>query len=199
MSIPRSPFLGNGRMQPFVHLVCSGYIWHRSIRAVGHQISLILLMWSWIYSLCSFRYVLFSSFCAILCFWVLVLVRFLLVHRDVVWTLSCFSLTANVFHGILCFALSLVGMHSAAASIWVLTKFSYYSEWGIWEHQQYSTKKWPCVFFSCEFMYAYIYIYIYMCVCVCVFNKPPLHMQNVIQGHFSKRSLRGLNSEFSFF
>ena len=41
--------------------------------------------------------------------------------------LFSFSLFAIASHGTLHLALGLVGMHSVAASIWVLTKFSYSS------------------------------------------------------------------------
>ena len=47
--------------------------------------------------------------------------------QNAVFTWSRFFLTANVFQGTLCLAFNLVGMHSAAASIWVLTKFLYLS------------------------------------------------------------------------
>ena len=39
MAILRSAFLGKRRMQPFVHLLCSGYIWHCSTGAESHWIS----------------------------------------------------------------------------------------------------------------------------------------------------------------
>ena len=94
---------------------------------VGHTIwdclssteFLILLIWPWMYSIC--------SLCAYLSFCTLVLVGFLLLHRDAVFTLSHFFLTANVSHGTLCLALGLVGIHSAAASMWEMMKFSYLS------------------------------------------------------------------------
>ena len=68
-----------------------------------------------------------NSFCAFLSFCVLILVGFLLWHREVIFTSACFFLTTNVSHGTLDLALCLVGMHSAAASKWALTKFSYSS------------------------------------------------------------------------
>ena len=43
--------------------------------------SLILLIWFWMYSVCSFRYALFSSLCAFLSFWALALFGFLLLHN----------------------------------------------------------------------------------------------------------------------
>ena len=88
---------------------------------------LILLIWPWMYSICSFWYALIYSLCAFLSFCVLVLVGFLLLHRDAVSTLSRFFLTANVSQRTQCLALSLVGIHSAAASMWALMKFSYLS------------------------------------------------------------------------
>ena len=72
-----------------------------------------------------FLYILISSLCAVLIFWVLAIIRFLLLHRDIVFTLSHFLFTINVSHRTLCLALSLISMHSAPASMWELTKFSY--------------------------------------------------------------------------
>ena len=86
--------------------------------------SLILLIWSWMYSIYSFRYALISSLCAFSVFWALTLVGFLLLYSDAVFTSSRF---ANVSQGNLYLALSLVGMLSAVASMWALTKFSYSS------------------------------------------------------------------------
>ena len=82
--------------------------------------SLILLIWFWMYSICFFCNALIS-------FWALTLVGFLLLHRVAIFTLSRFFLIANVSHGILCLVLSLVGMHSTAASMWTLMKFLYSS------------------------------------------------------------------------
>ena len=89
--------------------------------------SLTLLIWFWMYSVCSFRYTLVSSFCAFLSFWALILVGFLLLQRVVVFTSARFFLTVDVFHRSLGLALCLVVMHFAAASMWALTKFSYSS------------------------------------------------------------------------
>ena len=75
----------------------------------------------------SIRYTIINSFCVFLSFWALALVGLLLLYRDVVFALSRFFLTANIFRGTLCLGLSLVGMHSAAASMWVLAKFLYSS------------------------------------------------------------------------
>ena len=55
----------------------------------------------------------------------MILVGFLLLHRDAVFTSVRFFLIGNVSHGTWTLALSLVGMHSAAASMWTLTMFSY--------------------------------------------------------------------------
>ena len=89
--------------------------------------SLILLIWFCMYSVCSFRYMLVNSFCAFLSFWALILVEFLQLHMEAIFTTSRLFLAANVSHGTLGLALCLVGMHFAAASKWALTKFSYLS------------------------------------------------------------------------
>ena len=57
----------------------------------------------------------------------LALVVFFLLHWDAVFTLTRFYLTVNFSYEILCLTLSLVSMHSAANSMWTLTKFSYSS------------------------------------------------------------------------
>ena len=89
--------------------------------------SLLLLIWFCMYSVCSFRYMLANSFCAFLSFRELILVRFLLLNLEAFFTSWRFFLTTNVSHGTLGLALCLVGMHSATASEWALTKFSYSS------------------------------------------------------------------------
>ena len=71
---------------------------------------LIPLIWLWMYSIYSFWFVFISSLCAFVSSWALVLDGFLLLHRDTVFTLSRFFLTANAFHRSLCLPLSLVGM-----------------------------------------------------------------------------------------
>ena len=53
---------------------------------------LILLIWPWLHYICSFWYVLISSLCVFLSFWTLELLGFLLLHRDAVFSLSCFFL-----------------------------------------------------------------------------------------------------------
>ena len=65
-----------------------------------------------------------NSFCA-LSFRALILVGFLLLHLEAVFTSACFFLTSNVSYGTLGLSLCLVGMHSAAASKWTLMKFSF--------------------------------------------------------------------------
>ena len=89
--------------------------------------SLILSIWFCVYSLYSFRYMWTNSFGAFLSFRALVLVGSFLLHLEAVFTSARFFLTANVSHGIRGLALCLFGMHSAAASKWALTKFSYLS------------------------------------------------------------------------
>ena len=93
--------------------------------------SLILSIRSCMYSVCSFRHMLANSFCVFFSFRALVLVGFFLLHLEAVFTSAHFSLTANVSHGTLGLVLCWVGRHSAAASRWVLTKFSY-SSFGVY-------------------------------------------------------------------
>ena len=76
---------------------------------------------------CSFRYMLANSFCTFSSFRELVLVGFFLLHLEAVFTSARFSLTSNVSHMTLSLVLCLIGMHSAAASKWALTKFLYSS------------------------------------------------------------------------
>ena len=83
----------------------------------------ILLIWFCMHSVCSFRYILANTFC----FRALILVGFLLLHLEAIFTTSHCFLTANVSNGTLGLVLCLVGMHSVAASKWALTKFSYSS------------------------------------------------------------------------
>ena len=66
---------------------------------------LILLIWHWMYFICSFWYAL-SSFLWVFSFWALVLVGFLLLYRDAVFTLSRFFWTTNVSHWNLCLVIS---------------------------------------------------------------------------------------------
>ena len=77
------------------------------------------------YFCCSFRYV--SSLRAVLNFCVLAFVGFLLLSKDAIFMLSRFFRATRDSHGTLHLALGLAGMHSAVASMWVLTKFSYSS------------------------------------------------------------------------
>ena len=89
------------------------------------------------------------SFCAFLSFWVLVFVGFFLLYLEAVFTSFHFSLTANVSHGTLNLVLYLVGMYSAVASKWALTKFSY-SSFGV------------CVFVcSCRASYLFLSANVY--------------------------------------
>ena len=88
---------------------------------------LILLIWFYMYSVCSFRHTLVNSFCAFLSFWAFILVGFFLLHWEVVFISVRFFLTANVSYGTLGLAFCLVDMHSAATSKWALTEFSYSS------------------------------------------------------------------------
>ena len=84
---------------------------------------LILLIWPWIKSYCSFLYVLVSSLWTFLSFCTLAFVRFPLLSKAAFLMLSCFSFTAIDFQVTLHLALSLVGMHSAAASTYIYLSF----------------------------------------------------------------------------
>ena len=108
-------------------LLTSFTICHAILDCLSSTEFLILLIWFWMYSVCSFRYTLVILFCAFLSFWVLILVGFLLLHREVVFTPAHFFLNTSVSHGTQSLALCLVGMHSVATSKWALMKLSYSS------------------------------------------------------------------------
>ena len=62
----------------------------------------ILMIWSWMYSVCSFTYAVVSTVSAFINCWAMAFVGFLLQHRNVVFTLlRFFFLIANVSQGIL--------------------------------------------------------------------------------------------------
>ena len=61
--------------------------------------SLILLIWFCMYSACSFRYALVSSICAFLSFWALILVGFLLLHKECGFHVCTLFLTTNISRG----------------------------------------------------------------------------------------------------
>ena len=82
------------------------------------------------YSVCFFRYMLGNSYCEFFSFMAFVFSGFFLFHWEAVFTSARFPLTTNVSHEILDLLLSFVGIYSAAASRWALTKFSY-SPFGI--------------------------------------------------------------------
>ena len=109
---------------PSIHFVCCLPCYPRLsiFNWVSNLIDLILK-----YSVCSFRYTFVSSFCAFLSFWALIMVRFLLLHKEAVFMSAHFFLIANISYRTLGLALCLVGMHSACASKWALMKFSYLS------------------------------------------------------------------------
>ena len=108
-------------------LLTSFTVCHATLDCLSSTKSLILSIWFCMYSVCSFRYMLANSFCAFLSFRALVLVGFFLLHSEEVFTSAHFFLTANVSHETLGLGLSLVAMHSTAASKLTLTKFSYSS------------------------------------------------------------------------
>ena len=108
-------------------LLTSFTVCHANLECLSSTESLNLSIWFCMNSVCSFKYELANLFCAFLSFWAFVLVGFFLLHLRTVFTSICFPLIANVFSGTLGLFLWLVGMHSAAASKWELTKFSYSS------------------------------------------------------------------------
>ena len=74
-----------------------------------------------------FWYALISSFWAFLQFFTLEFIRLLLSIKDDFLKVISFFQTTNAFHRTLLSAFSLIDMHSAAASTWVVIKFSYSS------------------------------------------------------------------------
>ena len=87
---------------------------------------MILLIWPWMYSSCSFWCVFVRSPWAFLKLCSLAFVGFLL-NKDAVFILSRFPLTTITSHGTLYLALGLIGMHLVPVSIWAVTNFSYSS------------------------------------------------------------------------
>ena len=67
-------------------LLTSFTVCHAMLDYLSSTESLILLIWFWMYCVCSFRYALFSSLCA----WALACFGFLLLHRDTVFMSSYF-------------------------------------------------------------------------------------------------------------
>ena len=104
----------------FFLLLTSFIVCHAILDCLSSTESLSLSIWFCMYSICSLRYMLANSFCALLSFRALVLVAFFLLHLEAVFMSARFSLDANVSHGILDFVLCLVGMNSAAVSKWAL-------------------------------------------------------------------------------
>ena len=93
-------------------LLTSFTVCHAILDCLSSTESLILSIWFCMHIVCSFRYMLANSFCAFLRFRALVLVGFLLLLLEAVFTSARFFLTANVSHGTRGLALCLVGMHS---------------------------------------------------------------------------------------
>ena len=126
-------------------LLTSFTIGHAILDCLSSTESLIFLIWLWMYCVCSFRYTSVSSFCAFV-LWALILVGFLLLHKEAVFTSLRFFLTAKVSHRTLGLGLCLVGVHSAVPSTWALTKFSYSSfEVGVSDISWSSSNLFLCV------------------------------------------------------
>ena len=121
---------------PSAHFI----VYHAILDCLSSTESPILSIWFCMYSVCSFKYMRANSFWAFLSFRALVLVGFFLLHLEAIFTSAQFSLTANVSHGTLDFVLCLVGMNSAAASKWALTKILIFFIWSIiWRLQVQSS------------------------------------------------------------
>ena len=84
----------------FFLLLTSFIICHAILDYLSSTESLILSICFYIYSVCSFRYMLANSFCAFFSFRAFVLVGFFLFHLEAVFMSARFSLTTNVYHGI---------------------------------------------------------------------------------------------------
>ena len=91
--------------------------------------SLILSIWFWMYSVCSFIYIYMPAnwYCAIFSLLAFVFVVFFSVDLEAVFTSARFSLTHNVSQGTLYLVLSFYGIYFTAASTCALTKFLYSS------------------------------------------------------------------------
>ena len=99
-------------------LLPSFTVFHAILDYLSSAESLILKIWFCMNSV--------SSFCAFLSFWVLILVGFLQLNRDEVFTsASFFNRYCLILYHI--FSSCLDDMHSAVASKWALTNFSYSS------------------------------------------------------------------------
>ena len=83
------------------------------------------MIWPRIYFSCFFLVCFCSLKTLSFCEWAFV--GFLLLSKYVFFLLSCFSLTTIDSQRTLYLAFGMVGMHSATASMWVVTKFSYLS------------------------------------------------------------------------
>ena len=103
---------------PFTHLIycLQRYSWLSIFYWVSYFINLTLNAFSIWHALINF-----------LSFFALVLVGFILLRRNAVFTLSRLLLTARFSHETLFLALGSIVMHCAAVFMWELTKFSYSS------------------------------------------------------------------------
>ena len=88
----RSPWLVVFSLAPEVLflLFTSFTVCNALVDCLSSTDALILLIWFCMYFVCSFRYTLVSLFCAFLSFWALILVGFLQLHCEVVFTSARF-------------------------------------------------------------------------------------------------------------
>ena len=99
---------------------CSFYLLPAILFVIVYLLSFwFLLFGPWMFSLVRFR-------CAFFSFCTLTFVGFLL-SKDAIFFYFIFFLTTSDSHRTLLLTVGLVGMHSAAASMWTMTKFSYSS------------------------------------------------------------------------
>ena len=130
-------------------LLTSFTVCHAIIDCVSPTESLILLIWFCMYSVRSFRYRLANWFCAFLSFRALILLGFLLLHLEAVFSSVRFLKITNVSYVTLTLGLCLLGMHSAAASKWALTKLSYSSFGvGVFDSSCSASNLFLCIFIS---------------------------------------------------
>ena len=108
-------------------LLASFIVFQAILDCLSSTESLILSIWFWMHSVCSFRYMPANWYCAFFSFRAFVFVGYFLWLLDAVFTCVRFSLTANVSHGSLHSVLGFVGIHFSATSWCALTKFSYSS------------------------------------------------------------------------
>ena len=126
---------------------CSLYLLLAKLFVIVYLLPNFEFYWSCLEGILVLLFGMYSLWC-LLSFFVLAFVKFLLFRSQTIFILSHFFLTISNSHGILQSAFGLVGMHSAAASMWAVTKFSY-SSFGV-SIANISIGKWGPVV-ACDF------------------------------------------------